>query len=107
MIAETVEDGQGLKDTNFSGYTIDVLRRVADAVPFDYELILVQDLDKRRPDLTHYDEMVQLLADGVGYLHTVNVDIFACIHFRGFMKMGNFARIKIRVFLYSWLFRLT
>ena len=31
-------------------------------------------------------------------LYTVNVDIFACIHFRGFMKMGNFAWIKIRVF---------
>ena len=30
--------------------------------------------------------------------HTVNVDIFACINFRGFMKMGNFACIKIRVF---------
>ena len=31
------------------------------------------------------------------YLNTVNVDIFACIKFRGFMKMGNFACIKIRV----------
>ena len=30
--------------------------------------------------------------------NTVNVDIFACIHFRGFMKMGHFACIKIRVF---------
>ena len=28
---------------------------------------------------------------------TVNVDIFACINFRGIMKMGNFARIKIRI----------
>ena len=28
---------------------------------------------------------------------TVNVDIFACIHFHGFMKMGNFARIKIHI----------
>ena len=28
---------------------------------------------------------------------TVNVDIFACINFRGFMKIGNFACIKIRV----------
>ena len=28
---------------------------------------------------------------------TVNVDISVCIHFRGFMKMGNFACIKIRV----------
>ena len=27
----------------------------------------------------------------------MNVDIFAYVHFRGFMKMGNFARIKIRV----------
>ena len=27
----------------------------------------------------------------------MNVDVFACIHFRGFMKMGNFACIKIRV----------
>ena len=27
----------------------------------------------------------------------MNVDIFACIHFRGFMKMGNIACIKIRV----------
>ena len=27
----------------------------------------------------------------------MNVDIFACIHFRGFMKMGNFACIKIHV----------
>ena len=30
-------------------------------------------------------------------MNTVNVDIFACIHFRGFMKMGNFACIKIRI----------
>ena len=30
-------------------------------------------------------------------LSTVNVDIFACIHFRGFMKTGNLACIKIRV----------
>ena len=28
---------------------------------------------------------------------TVNVDIFACINFRGFMELGNFACIKIRV----------
>ena len=28
---------------------------------------------------------------------TVNVDLFACINFRGFMKMDNFACIKIRV----------
>ena len=27
----------------------------------------------------------------------MNVDIFACINFGEFMKMGNFARIKIRV----------
>ena len=27
----------------------------------------------------------------------MNVDIFTCIHFRGFPKMGIFARIKIRV----------
>ena len=32
------------------------------------------------------------------YLFTVNVDIFACINLRGFVKMGNFAWIKIRVF---------
>ena len=30
-------------------------------------------------------------------IYTVNVDIFACINFRGFMKLGNFACIKIRV----------
>ena len=29
--------------------------------------------------------------------NTVNVDIFACINFCGFMKLGNFACIKIRV----------
>ena len=28
---------------------------------------------------------------------TVNVDIFACINFRGFMKMGNFVCIKISI----------
>ena len=28
---------------------------------------------------------------------TVNVDIFACINFRGFMKMGNFEQIRFRV----------
>ena len=28
--------------------------------------------------------------------NTLNIDIFVCIHFRGFMKMGNFAWIKIR-----------
>ena len=27
----------------------------------------------------------------------VNVDIFACMLFRGFMKMGNFTCIKIHV----------
>ena len=31
-----------------------------------------------------------------GVLCTVNVNIFACLHFRGIMKMGNFACIKIR-----------
>ena len=31
-------------------------------------------------------------------VYSVNVDIFACINFRGFMKMGNFAWIEIRVF---------
>ena len=31
------------------------------------------------------------------YHTTVNVDIFTCINFRGFMKMGNFACIKISV----------
>ena len=30
-------------------------------------------------------------------LSTVNVDIFTCIKFRRFMKMGCFACIKIRV----------
>ena len=30
-------------------------------------------------------------------MNTVNVDIFACINFREFMKMGNFACIKTRV----------
>ena len=29
---------------------------------------------------------------------TVNVDIFSCIHFRVFPKIGNFAEIYIRVF---------
>ena len=33
-----------------------------------------------------------------GKLSTVNVDIFACINFRGFMKIGNFACINIRIF---------
>ena len=28
---------------------------------------------------------------------TVNIDIFACLSFRGIMKMGNFACIQIRV----------
>ena len=28
--------------------------------------------------------------------HNVNVDIFACINFSEFMKIGNFACIKIR-----------
>ena len=28
---------------------------------------------------------------------TVNVDIYACINFRGSLKMGNFACTKIRV----------
>ena len=32
-----------------------------------------------------------------GVLTIVNVDIFACINVRGFMKMGNFACIKISV----------
>ena len=30
-------------------------------------------------------------------LYTVNVDIFACIHFRGFAKLDNFSRIKIQL----------
>ena len=30
--------------------------------------------------------------------YTVNVNIFACIHFREIMKMDNFAWIKICVF---------
>ena len=35
---------------------------------------------------------------GLYYTYTVNVDIFACINFHRFMKMGNFACIKIPVF---------
>ena len=31
------------------------------------------------------------------FMYTVNVDISACIDFRGFMKMVHFACIKIRV----------
>ena len=31
---------------------------------------------------------------------SVNIDIFACIHFRQFMKKGNFTCIKIRVLGY-------
>ena len=31
------------------------------------------------------------------YIYTVNGNIFACINVHGFMKMGNFACIKIRV----------
>ena len=31
------------------------------------------------------------------FVITVNVDIFECINFRGFMEIGNFACIKIRV----------
>ena len=34
----------------------------------------------------------------LSFLHTVNIDIFACINCRGFMKIDNFAWIKIRVF---------
>ena len=50
-----------------------------------------------------------------------NVDIFACIHFRKFIKTGNFACIKIHVlgatgflgynrgffegYIYSWIFK--
>ena len=30
-------------------------------------------------------------------VHTVNIDIFACIHFHGFRKIVNLACIKIRV----------
>ena len=32
--------------------------------------------------------------------YTVNVDIFACINFRAFLKIGNFAQINIRVFFF-------
>ena len=32
----------------------------------------------------------------ISHINTLNVDIFACIHFCGFMKIGNFACIKIR-----------
>ena len=41
------------------------------------------------------------LTSGTSWLlrisYTVNVDIFACIKFRGFTEIGNFAWIKIRV----------
>ena len=41
--------------------------------------------------------MIKTPSGSVMYrVYTVNVDIFACIHFCGFMKMGNFARIEIR-----------
>ena len=36
----------------------------------------------------------------MGY-DTVNVDIFACMNFRVFMKIGNFECIKIRVLIVS------
>ena len=55
--------------------------------------------------LTKYDSMI-IQRDKVKFntsiifytQYTVNVVIFTCINFHGFMKMGNFACIKIRVF---------
>ena len=48
-------------------------------------------------------KMLKLLAAALMFsiknLYTVNVDIFACIHFRGFMKMGNFAGNEICVLI--------
>ena len=57
----------------------------------------------------------------LGLSYTVNVDIFACINFHGFMKMGSFAFIKICVliiigslsyyksifeaYIFSWIFK--
>ena len=38
-----------------------------------------------------------LVVPTTAYNDIVNVDIFACINFRDFMKMGNFACIKIHV----------
>ena len=38
-------------------------------------------------------------------IHTVNVDIFMCMNFHEFAKIGNFARIYIRAFeiiVYIW-----
>ena len=36
--------------------------------------------------------------------YTVNVDVFACIHFREFEKISNFAEIKICVFIIIMLY---
>ena len=33
----------------------------------------------------------------IAILTTLNVDVFMCIHFRGFIKMGNWAWIKILI----------
>ena len=38
------------------------------------------------------------VTDGVKYMHTVNVDIFACINYGTFPKNGYFAQIYICVF---------
>ena len=49
------------------------------------------------------DISLHLVVNGLGFQpvtqrHTVNVDIFTCIHFHGYFKMGNFACIENRVF---------
>ena len=47
--------------------------------------------------LTFLRYLFQMLNIGLDLAITVNVDIFACINFRGFRKMGNVACIKIGV----------
>ena len=45
-----------------------------------------------------YERTLHCIISSVDPGYTVNVDIFACINFRAFPKIGNFARIYFRVF---------
>ena len=47
--------------------------------------------------LPQKEDLEHALGISILILITVNVDIFACIIFRVFMKMGNFTCIKIHV----------
>ena len=87
------EGGPG--KANYSGYTIDVLRQVSRVVRFEYTILQLNELEKRYDCESPYDEMVQLLADGV----IINRSGLLAFIYYLFAHDGNCTRSMVKLYV--------